>query len=147
MVMRQGELWWHDINWFVREVEKHGARAWVWSDYARRHPMAEFAKKMPRTVVQNPWNYSAKAPFGENKLIQLYSKLTDAGYDVIPCGSNCYAYLDNFPAMADYCVKALPREHFKGMLMAPWIKTIEPYRRLHWQAADHIAEADRHTRI
>lgn len=147
MVMRQGELWWHDINWFVREVEKHGARAWVWSDYARRHPMAEFAKKMPRTVVQNPWNYSAKAPFGENKLIQLYSKLTDAGYDVIPCGSNCYGYLDNFPGMAEYCAKALPREHFKGMLMAPWIKTIEPYRRLHWQASDLIAEAIRRARI
>ncbi|MBP3407211.1 MAG: hypothetical protein J6N18_14035, partial [Kiritimatiellae bacterium] len=33
MVMyRQGDLWWHDINWFVREVEKYGARAWIWSD-------------------------------------------------------------------------------------------------------------------
>ena len=53
----------------------------------------------------------------------------------------------NFPGMAEYCAKALPREHFKGMLMAPWIKTIEPYRRLHWQASDLIAEAIRRARI
>jgi len=31
------------------------------------------------------------------------------------------------------------------MIMAPWIKTIAPYRRLHWQAADLMAEAIRRT--
>ena len=44
---------------FVREVEKYGARAWVWSDYIRRHPLDEFCKRMPKTVVQNPWTYRA----------------------------------------------------------------------------------------
>ena len=36
-------------------------------------------------------------------------------------------------------------ERFKGMIMAPWIKTIAPYRRLHWQAADLMAEAIQRT--
>ena len=142
MVMRQGELWWHDINWFVRVVEKYGARAWIWSDYIRRHPLEEFCRKMPKTVVQNPWTYVAtKAKMDKDPLIKLYSTLANAGYDVVPCGSNCYGVKENFPEMAAYCKKTLPPEHFKGMIMAPWIKTIEPYRRLHWDAADIMAKA------
>ena len=142
MIMRQGDLWWHDLNWFVREVEKHGARAWMWSDYIRRHPVEEFCKKMPKTVVQNPWTYVAtKAKMTDDPLIKLYRTLTDAGYDVAPCGSNCYGVKENFTDMAVYCKNTLPAEHFKGMIMAPWIKTIAPYRRLHWEAADIMRDA------
>ena len=146
LVMRQGELWWNDLNWFVREVEKYGARAWVWSDYIRRHPLDEFCKRMPKTVVQNPWTYRAtKAKMATDPLIKVYSTLADAGYDVAPCGSNCYGVTENFPEMAAYCKATLPAERFKGMIMAPWIKTIEPYRRLHEQAADLMAEAIKRT--
>lgn len=148
LTIRQGDLWWHDINWFVREVERHGARAWVWSDYIRRHPLDEFCRKMPKTVVQNPWTYRAtKAKMASDPLIKLYSTLAEAGYDVAPCGSNCYGVTENFPEMAAYCKETLPAERFKGMIMAPWIKTIAPYRRLHWQAADLIAEARRRTKM
>ena len=146
MVMRQGDLWWNDLNWFVREVEKYGARAWVWSDYIRRHPLEEFCKKMPKTVVQNPWTYRAtKAKMASDPLIKIYSTLAEAGYDVAPCGSNCYGVTENFPEMSVYCKATLPAERFKGMIMAPWIKTIAPYRRLHWQAADLMAEAIQRT--
>jgi hypothetical protein len=148
VMYRQGDLWWHDINWFVRQVEKHGARAWIWSDYIRRHPLEEFCQKMPKTVVQNPWTYSVtREKMASAPLIKLYSTLAEAGYDVAPCGSNCYGVTENFPAMAEYCKAKLPPERFKGMLMAPWIKTIEPYRRLHWQAADLMADAIRLTGI
>lgn len=148
VMYRQGDLWWHDINWFVRELEKYGARAWIWSDYIRRHPMDEFCRRMPKTVVQNPWTYLArKGKMDGDPLIRIYGKLTDAGYDVAPCGSNCYGVTENFPEMAEYCRENLPSERFKGMIMAPWIKTNEPYRRLHWQAADIMAEAIRRTGI
>ena len=146
LVMRQGDLWWHDLNWFVRQVERRGARAWVWSDYIRRHPLEEFRRKMPRTVVQNPWTYNAKrADMPSAPLIKLYRTLADAGYDVVPCGSNCYGVTDNFPAMAAYCKGFLPPERFKGMIMASWFATVASYRRLHWQAADLMAEAIRET--
>ena len=146
LVMRQGDLWWNDLNWFVREVEKYGARAWVWSDYIRRHPLEEFCRKMPKTVVQNPWTYRAtKAKMAADPLIKIYSTLAEAGYDVAPCGSNCYGVTENFPEMSVYCKATLPAERFKGMIMAPWIKTIAPYRRLHWQAADLMAEAIQRT--
>lgn len=141
MIIRQGELWWHDLLWFVRETEKYGARAWIWSDYIRRHPVEEFARRMPKTVLQSPWTYRTVKPTFDDPLIKIYLTLAENGYDVVPCGSNCYGNVDNFPAMADFCHRNLPAERFKGMLMAPWIKTIEPYRRLHWQASDLIAEA------
>ena len=148
LVMRQGDLWWHDLNWLVREVEKYGARAWAWSDFHRRHTVdqfkSEFVKKMPRTVVQNPWIYWATKEKMETDInIQAYLRMADAGYDVAPCGSNCYGVTANFPDMAEYCQKKIAAAQFKGMIMAPWIRTIEPYRRLHWQAADLMAEAIR----
>ena len=146
LVIRQGDLWWHDLNWFVREVEKYGARAWIWSDYIRRHPVEEFVRRMPKTVVQSPWTYRTEKPSFDDPLIRIFLTLAENGYDVVPCGSNCYGHVDNFPAMAAFCAKNLPKERFKGMLMAPWIKTIAPYRRLHWQASDLIAEAIRRTR-
>jgi hypothetical protein len=103
---------------------------------------------MPRTVVQNPWTYLArKAKMDKDPLIKIYRTLTDNGYDVVPCGSNCYGVKENFPEMAEYCKETLPREHFKGMIMAPWLKTFEPYRRLHFEAADIMAEAIRRTGI
>ena len=152
LVIRKGDLWWHDFNWFVREVEKHGARAWAWSDYLRRHTKeqfkSEFCRKMPKTVVQNPWMYwTTKEKMATEPYIQAYLTLAEAGYDLAPCGSNCYGVTANFPDMAEYCKEKIPATQFKGMIMAPWIKTIAPYRRLHWQAADIMAEARRRTGI
>ena len=31
-VVRQGDRWWHDFLWFVKETEKTGMRPWIWSD-------------------------------------------------------------------------------------------------------------------
>ena len=148
LVMRQGDLWWHDLNWLVREVEKYGARTWAWSDYLRRHTLdqfkSEFCRKMPKTVMQDPWMYWTKMDKMDTEpYIQSYLRLAEAGYDVAPCGSNCYGVTENFPDMAEYCQKKIAAAQFKGMIMAPWIRTIEPYRRLHWQAADLMAEAIR----
>lgn len=150
LVMRQGDLWWHDLNWLVREIEKYGARTWAWSDYLRRHKIdqfkSEFCRKMPKTVVQDPWMYWTKmAKMDTEPYIQAYLRLAEAGYDIAPCGSNCYGVTENFPDMSEYCKEKIPAAQFKGMIMAPWIRTIEPYRRIHWQAADLMAEARRRT--
>ena len=146
LVMRQGELWWHDLNWLVREVEKYGARTWAWSDYLRRHNKEqfkkEFCRRMPKTVVQNPWMYwTKKAKMDTEPYIQAFLTLAEAGYDVAPCGSNCYGVTENFPDMSEYCHEKIAPERLNGMILAPWIRTIPEYRRLHWQAADLMAEA------
>ena len=107
--------------------------------------MDEFCRKMPRTVVLNPWQNSAKkATLATDKIVQSFLQLAEAGYDVAPGGSNCYGIF-GFPDLAEYCKAKMPPEHFKGMIMSPWIRTIAPYRRLYWEAADQIADAVRRT--
>ena len=128
--MRQGELWWNDILFLIGEVERHGARAWVWSDYIRRHPLDDFVRRMPKTVVQSPWTYRTEAPSFDDPLVKIYHTLATSGYDVIPCASNCYGLKENFPATAEFCRKNLPAERFMGMLFAPWMATIPAWRRL-----------------
>lgn len=138
---RQGDLWWHDVLFLVKEVERHGARAWMWSDYIRYHDVAEFARKMPRTVVQSPWTYSTVKPDFSDPLIRVFRTLADNGYDVIPCGSNCYGKKENFPAMAAFCRKNLPADKFKGMLFAPWMQTRQPFSRLLLEGASLMGAA------
>ena len=141
--MRQGDLWWHDARFLIDEVEKHGARAWVWSDYIRRHPVEEFVRKMPRTVVQSPWTYRTEKPSFDDPLIRIFLTLAENGYDVIPCGSNCYGNKENFPAMAAFCKANLPADRYRGMLFAPWVQTRAPYGRLLDEASGLMAEAIR----
>ena len=140
---RQGDLWWYDVRYLIDCVEKLGCRAWVWSDYIRRHSMDEFTRKMPKTVLQSPWTYRTEKPSFDDPLIKIYLSLCEAGYDVIPCASNCYGLKENFPATADFCKKNLPSERYKGMLMAPWIETRAPYGRLLLEASSLVAEARR----
>ena len=140
---RQGDLWWHDVSFLFGVVEKLGARPWIWSDYLRRHKSRDFLAKMPKSVVQSPWTYWAEKPSFEDPLIRIFLTLAENGYDTIPCGSNCYGKRENFPAMAEFCRKNLPAEHFKGMLMAPWIQTRAPYGRLLDEASGLVAEAIR----
>lgn len=56
VVIRQYDLWWHDLYFLVNEVEKRNVRAWIWSDYLWNHK-EEFFKKMPKTVLQSNWYY------------------------------------------------------------------------------------------
>ena len=55
MVYRQDELYWGDIYFYIGEVFKGGSRPWVWQDYIRSHK-DEFAKMMPKSVMQSNWN-------------------------------------------------------------------------------------------
>ena len=51
MVIRRGELWWHDFLRTVGLVEKLGCRAWCWSDYVWHHK--EFLARCPKGVLQS----------------------------------------------------------------------------------------------
>ena len=144
MVVRQGELWWHDFDFFRREVEKHGVRAWVWSDYFWHHPK-EFLERMPKSVLQSNWYY--RSDFSEKacdraqmeKAIMAagwpevaagpstYVEFEKAGYDQLPCGSICF----NDACMAAtvrFCRGRISPNRLKGFLMAPWLATLRANR-------------------
>lgn len=149
--IRQGDLWWHDALFLVKEVEKHGARAWVWSDYIRRHPIGEFEERMPKSVIQSPWTYTfsrfrqsdAEIDPSEANNMDVMVKLAKAGYDIIPCGSNCYGRKTNFEDLVRFFKDRPERErrHVIGFLHAPWIMTDPCFTQRTREIGEQVANA------
>ena len=79
VVVRQHELWWHDFEFFVGEVQRHGMRPWIWSDYAWKHH-DEYFERMPKSVLQSNWYYGATLPEAATA-VKLYGDLERHGYD------------------------------------------------------------------
>ena len=56
IVVRQGELWWHDLLFMIGEVEKHGARPMMWVDYlVKESGRSGVFGRLPKSVLVQPW--------------------------------------------------------------------------------------------
>jgi hypothetical protein len=139
MIVRQGDLWWNDVLFFVRETERHGARAWLWSDYLRRHEPEEFARRMPKSVVQSPWWYIGKFDPEKNLPTKAMVRLAKLGYDVIPCSSNCYSHPGAMESVVEFCRKTFDPEHVLGFQMAPWLEMNKVFEKRWFESADQLA--------
>lgn len=143
-VMRQHDLWWGDLYFFIGEVEKKGVRSWVWSDYAWHHPDL-FFKKMPKSVLQSNWYYGTN--FDLKKLdeptksyVKLYNDLEAYGYDQVPTGSN-HSNNINMEATVDYCKKVIDPSRLFGFMTAPWRPTLAPCLDRHKEAIAQIGRS------
>ena len=143
LVIRQGDLWWHDVLWLVKEVERHGVRAWMWHDFIRKNKIDDFAKRMPRTVVQSPWTYQIPGSESYKGQLWTFKALAKAGYDTVPCSSHCYGGCDGFIEVGKWCRENMDPRHFVGYQMAPWMQTAKAYRRLLLKGSELMAEARR----
>ena len=146
MCLRQGDLWWHDIERLFRRVESLGVRPWIWSDYIWHHKEA-FLARMPKSVMQSNWYYgSDKIDPGLHKSAnaRLYTAafqwLEDAGYDQIPCGST-FENARNFPAIVEWGRTHVPAERLKGFLMTTWVLTVPQQRDQGLKAIQIVANA------
>ena len=144
--VRQGELWWHDFLWFVKETEKNGMRPWIWSDYVWHHPDL-FYKRMPKSVLQSNWYYGAEfdpAKLGEfaARRVKTYDDLDKAGFDQVPTGSN-WSNDANFQGTVDYCRRVCSPERLKGFLIAPWYFTLPEWESKNLAAVDQVGAAIR----
>ena len=144
-VCRQGELWWHDFLWFVKETEKTGMRPWIWSDYVWHHPDL-FFKRMPKSVLQSNWYYSSEFDFAKLKelkkdqyitYVKAYEDLDKAGFDQVPTGSN-WSYDTNFAGTVAHCRKVCSPERLKGFMMAPWFFTLPGWEKKNLEAIDQV---------
>ena len=142
-VIRQGELWWHDLLWFVREVEKRDMRAWIWSDACWKHG-EDFDRRMPRSVLQSNWYYYRE--FGEPiraerlRMVKAYDQLEKSGFEQVPTGSN-WDNDENMAKTVDYCRARIAPERLKGFLMATWGCTVPEKRDKHLAGIDQLAAA------
>ena len=136
-VVRQNDLWWHDLRFLVDVVESRGARAMMWSDYARHRP-DEFIEKCPKSVVQCPWYYFNKfegeLTDSERIRVEPFLRLADAGYTIIAGGSNEY-FKENITLLDEFC-RRLPNECYTGIIQTTWAPTTEKWRTPLFEAAE-----------
>ena len=142
LVLRQGELWWHDFLWFVKVVEKRGMRPWIWSDWIWEHDKAEFLRRCPKSVVQSNWYYDEgfDARAFRWPRIQAYLDLDKAGFDQIPTSSN-YVTDVNTAGTVAFCRRNLDARHLLGFLQTSWRRCLPENRAANLAAIDQLAEA------
>ena len=138
--VRQGDLWWHDLNYVIGQVEKNGAQAVMWSDklwYGKQ----EFLARMSKGVVQANWYY--RADFSEAALAwkpefekpphkgwpekihgaAAFLVLQEAGFRQLPCASN-YFEDGSVSELVRFCKARLDPANLVGFCMAPWAYSV-----------------------
>ncbi|MBR6682261.1 MAG: Tat pathway signal protein [Clostridia bacterium] len=126
VIIRGAKLWWHDLFFLCKEVEKYGARPWVWTDYAWNNKEL-FLKNMSKDILQSNWFYHLFADYSaSNKsrqtAIDTYELLDKHGFEQIPTGSNWNTWRNQYQ-MVGHCKEKLSTESLKGFLSAPWLPT------------------------
>ena len=145
VTIRQNDLWWHDLCYIAECVEKNGARALVWADYARHRP-DEFVAKLPKSVIPVNWYYFIK--YGDNISEEMrirvapFEILEKNGFDQFPAGSVVY-HKENMELLVRYCKEHISPEHLLGFMQTTW-EAVEPkYAPLLTDGSEAIAAAKR----
>lgn len=153
VVVRQHDLWWHDLEFLCDEVRKAGSRPWVWADPAWRKVGTYYAR-MQKTVVQSNWYYGMgfgsaseqgrpRALEGDERYL-TYLDLDDHGFDQIPTGGNHFGHL-NFSSTVEFCAKRLQPDRLLGFLQAPWRPTLPERREHHLAAIEELSDVIRYS--
>jgi len=140
LVVRQHELWWHDFLFYVQEVESHGVRPWIWSDFVWHHP-EEFFQQMPKSVLQSNWYYGMAFDDATTE-VAAYRQLEEHGFDQVPTGSN-WETGENFAATVRYARQQIAPERLLGFLHAPWRPTLQECADRHLAAIGEVAQGKR----
>ena len=129
-VIRQGDLWWNDFLFTVKEVERRGVRAWAWSDKIW-HDRKSFLQRWPKSVLCSNWYYLPEFEYPADHefypMVKAYEWLEEAGYDQLPCCSTCGGWrlpTGNPVITANHVKKHIAPSRLKGLLAAPWTRTI-----------------------
>ena len=127
--IRSDSLWWHDLYFYFDEVERHGARPWIWSDYDYKHNEG-WERKMPKDCVQSAWQYDKISYKDANgRYVQpgfrAYVDFAKMGYDQIPTATD-WCFRQNFAQTVWLCLEeGICDEHLLGFLAVPWQRTWE----------------------
>lgn len=150
IVIRQNDLWWGDLYFYISEAIARGVRPWVWSDYVWHNP-DKFFKMMPKSVVQSNWYYGENFDLNQldksrQRYVKAYIDLEKEGYDQIPTGSNdgfVYGRSNDkcIGNTVDFCSKHIDDKRLLGFLQTFWMPTIEKYRGPILRAIDLTGEA------
>ncbi len=141
VVVRKGELWWHDFLHIVRTSEKLGMRPWNWADYGWHHE--EYFTQCPKSVLQGTWYYDEEdGDFSLDpkvnphaNLLREFITLEKHGFDQVPCGTNWVGWRrkkngknadDVIGKLIKFGRRHIAPERLKGFMMAPWAQCDTP---------------------
>ncbi len=149
VMLRQYDLWWHDLGFLIEQVEKGGARAWVWADYMWDH-RDEYIERMPRSVVQSNWYYEEELD-PERVRVRAYLDLEDAGFDQVPTTANWPDPISSGSTLSSrnlentvaFCREHIAPERLLGFLQTAWKPLVEAKREYHMEAIEQMARAIR----
>jgi len=134
-VYREDKLWWHDIAFYAKCIEKGNCRPWMFSNPGKRDKRSFFAN-LPKSFLHSPWSYSQSfenqaEPVDSDHLTgNIFALMSDMGFDLAPCGSvwcggsltkkGMSLNVKNYPNLALYCKRRVAPERLKGFFMVPW---------------------------
>jgi hypothetical protein len=149
-VIRQWELWYHDLNFYAKEAERAGARPWMWADRIWHHH-EEYLANVPKSILQSNWYYGDRFDFSDEERsnddghrspaiwVGAYEALDKAGFDQVPAGSN-FSNDVNFAGTVAHCDKVIDPARLLGYQTAPWYPTVEAARARLLNAVDQVGE-------
>lgn len=145
VVIRNPELWYHDLEFYAGEVEKAGSRAWMWSDRIWHHEQ-EYLARVPKSILQSNWYYGEAFSFEDDPeanaatYVRAYDLLEEHGYDQVPTGAN-WSNDTNMIDTVRYGHRVIAPERELGYMTAPWYPTVDAERDRLLAAVDQIGES------
>lgn len=158
---RQGDLLWHDIDFYARTISALGARPTMAADYIwwRRD---EYLKRVSKEIIQGNWYYGVNFDYENMKgprrsYVEAYLWLNEAGYDQIPGCSNYVEWYDrkelgltknelNIPRTIEFARKHIDARHLLGFACSCWSGTSPRGDRRWFEACEQFArEKERHS--
>ena len=151
VTVRQGALYWHDLNWFYGVCRKLGSRPSIWMDKNRRDvAYEEIAANTPKDVLLTPWDYTDTYEGNTKpkvvKMMKTTKRFSEDGYDIIPIGSNWMLPARrtpdrkttrlNIPNLYKWAKANLDPKHFVGFGAAPWAGVAEGGNAVWFEAAE-----------
>ena len=155
-VVRKGDLWWHDLNYTVDQVCRHGVRPVMWAD-AVWTGREEFVRRASREILMSNWYYrddfsekkqrwdtefEKRGGWGETRNgLAGFLALEEGGFDQLPCGSN-WNNERNMGLLVDFCRKRIDPSRLKGFLMAPFQPATRPAAAARFRAGIDLLAAE-----
>ena len=119
-IIRNDELFWHDVNYLFEITQKNGSRPWIWADYVwlNKKTREQFIKNMSREVLCSNWYYgdwTHTTDFFADSM-RGYKDLEDNGFEQVPSGGNCNTVVeycrDNMKFTVENCNKIISPDFY-----------------------------------
>ncbi len=120
-VYRQGDLLWHDLQFYFDCVRDVGSIPWIWADPCFDYP-EEFRKRIKAgDLVLSPWMYNAINPKHLTPISSLQAYIVY--YAQEPYASMNLKYVEDDPFIVKFMKQALPCVN-DGYTVVPCVSTV-----------------------